>query len=366
MSTPSTFPLFGRRYLVEIEMTDGSALTVSSDSFEPEALRVEFECELTALADRWLCTCEITNLNFATTGTIVKQGATLTISAGYQSGQNYGLVWTGKILWAEWTKRNVVDTVLTLQCVIGMDKLVNNLVNMATGPFQTQSQIVLAMAQRASTPFTIVDPGNVLDAATTGQLPRPVVMFGQPRDYLERAARQANTYFFPDFSGNVNILNLKQPNGTPTVIYSTPIPIGSTLQPDPSITYSIVGTPKQVLVSDALYGVSFRVLMDSRVQIKNPPMIVKIDASVLIDQAPQSFGAPPPVLSQTGTYAVISVTHIGDTRGQAWYTEIVAVNLIGDQLGLPSTNGKDNRYISVGNLDDGPANTAAIKAALGE
>jgi hypothetical protein len=347
MSTTSLVPLFGRNYSLTITTTGGEVIEVSSSSFEPEALNFRFEAHCTALADRWFCDIEIFNLNNATTAIVVQQGSKVEISAGYQVGSNYGLVWAGVVLWSEFTKKDVVDHVLTLQSVAAMPILQNNFVNFATGPFQKQSQLMLAMAQRATTPFTLFDPGNQLDAVTPGTLPRPVVFFGQPQHYLDQACRQANTGYFVGFDGVANVTQLAVQSTVPLVTYASPLPTGSTATPDPSVSYSIVGTPKQILVTDALFGVSFKVLMDARIKITNPPMVVKIDNSVLIEQARQSFGAPPPVLSQDGIYAVVDVSHIGDSRGNAWYSEVTAVNLIGDQLGLPSAIEKDNSYISV-------------------
>ena len=368
MSAQPTPYLFGRRYLLTINTTDGKTITVSSDELGLNPLKFTFECQTSAMADMWTATFEIYNLNYQTTGTVINQGSTITLSAGYLAGQNYGVIWTGKVLWCEFAKRNVTDHVLVVQSLVGGD-LINGMVNLATGPFQTQRQIITAMAKAAN--LTIKDPGGMLNS--TDQLPCPVVLFGQPRHYIRQAARKANTWGFPDFAGNINILQLtaQTPTVTPTagsstsntvdfglestpvpaapqpeIIYSVPIAAGSSLTPDPTISYSIIGTPKQTLIADVQWGVAFKVLCDSRLQVKNPPMLIKIDVSAVIEQVPVSFGAPPPVLSQSGIYAVVAVGNYGDSRGNEWYTEVLALGTSGTMIGFPSSEGKDNRYIN--------------------
>ena len=338
-STPATPYLWGRAYSLIIETTQGDTLPVSSDAFEPEALRFTFEIETAAMADMWTATIKIYNLNYQTSSFVIGQGSTVTISAGYQNGQQYGVIWQGTVLWVEFTKVNVTDHVLTIQSVVG-SKQVTNFVSMATGPFQTQRQLLMAMCKQAN--ITLNDPGNMLDSAN--QLPCPKTFWGQPKKFINDAARTANTWGFPDFAGNTNILSMTLASDTPELTYAPPIAAGSNVSPSSGVSYTIVGTPKQVLVAGQLWGVSFTVLLDSRLTITAQPQLIKVDSSAIIEQAPASFGAPPPVLSQNGQYAVVGLGHVGDTRGNEWYSEVLAVTTAGTMVNFPSVKGKDNRY----------------------
>ena len=76
------------------------------------------------------------------------------------------MIWQGQALWAEWIKKHGVDTVLTIRSIVG-DKQINQHISIAVGPFQTQRQLILPMAQGGG--FTVSDPGNMLD--DTSQLP---------------------------------------------------------------------------------------------------------------------------------------------------------------------------------------------------
>jgi hypothetical protein len=342
MSTQPYPGLFGRRYELSIQTTSGDTITVSSDSFEPEALKFTYEIETSAMSDMWTATFEIYNLDLQTITTLINQGSSITLQAGYQNGQQYGIIWTGKVLWAEFSRKNVTDQILTIQSIAGGD-LINKMVSLATGPFQTQRQLLLQMCQAAN--LTVNDPGNMIN--NTDQLPSPKVFFGQSRKYIGDAVRTANTWGFPSFTpGEVNILALKLTSSVPEIIYSSPIPVTSRLQADPTISYTIIGTPKQTLIADTQWGIAFKVLCDSRLKVQAIPQLIKIDQSVLIDQTPFSFGAPPPVLSKTGNYCVVAVGNYGDTRGNEYYTEVLAIGTSGTMIGFPSSDGKDNRYIS--------------------
>lgn len=330
MSAQSTLPLYGRKYLLSITTLGGDIITLSSDSWEPEALKIVFTIEQTAYTAIWSALISIYNLNQATQDLLFQQGDTVSLSAGYQVGSNYGNIFSGKIIHPMFEKENVTDYKLTLQCVTGMPEYVNALVNFATGPFQSQSQYVQQMADQASTPFVVT---NISSKVKQGQLPCPKVFFGSPKHYLNDVARDNNMVWTAMQSG-VSVSNFDLASPTPDLIYSSPIPPGSTVTPDPSVNYSIIGTPQQVA-----NGVVFRVLMDSRLQISLPPMGVKIDNTV-IRQQPIAFGTLPPVLSQDGVYAVIGVRHMGDSRANTWYTEVhcIVVNSQLVAMGITAPN----------------------------
>lgn len=330
MSTQSTLPLFGRKYLLTITPMAGNPVTLSCDNWEPEALKIVFTIEQTAYTAIWEAFISIYNLNAATQDLLFQQGDSVSLSAGYQVGSNYGNLFTGKILRCTFEKEKVTDYKLTLQCLTGMPEYINSLVNFATGPFQSQNQIIQQMADNASTPFVVT---NVSSKVKPGQLPCPKVFFGAPKHYLNDIARDNNMVWTAMKSG-VSVSDFDLASPTPDLIYSSPIPPGSNVTPDPSINYSLVGTPQQVD-----NGVTFRVLLDSRIQISLPPMGIKIDNTV-IRQQPVAVGTLPPVLSQDGIYAVIGVRHIADSRGTPWYTEVhgVVVNSQLVAMGLTSPN----------------------------
>jgi len=97
---------------------------------------------------------------------------------------------------------------------------------------------------------------------------------------------------------------------------------------EPGTTESIIGTPQQTM-----YGVNFSVLLDPRVQTKKPLMTVNIDNSQILFLKRQ-IGQNPRLLDQNGVYVVVATHHIGDTRGNSWYTEIEGISRTGNNLAM--------------------------------
>src|SRR5947209_6671930 len=103
--TPNQNPLFGRYYKLDVSIPNGAGnggttvLTLASNSFEPEALRMTFDVQLYAFQAYWYAEICIYNLDQATTQQLlaqpqtgaaalgqIKQGMVATLSAGYQNG----------------------------------------------------------------------------------------------------------------------------------------------------------------------------------------------------------------------------------------------------------------------------------------
>ncbi len=213
MSTQSTIPLFGRRYDLTVTTQAGDSIVVSSDSWDPEALRITFDIQLTGYQAMWTAFISVYNASPALIQTVINQGASVVLNAGYQVGSNYGTIFSGKVLRSMFEKENVTDYKLTMQCVTGMPELINELLSFATGPFQTQSQLIAAMAAKASTPYNV----NIATPLKTGQLPRPVVFFGSHRDYIEDIARDNNlSWTFAD--NTLHIGQIQTGSDTPDLI----------------------------------------------------------------------------------------------------------------------------------------------------
>jgi hypothetical protein len=346
--------IFGRKWQLTVTTTGGEAITANSEDSngnpDPGALGMSFEITQTALAAVWMGYIEVLNLNEVTTTKLVGQGSVVSLQAGYEQGGGYGEIFRGKVLKAVFKRRNVVDFVVGLQCVVGGDFLVNSFVNFATGPGLTQQQYITQMAQAAG--FTVNDPGNGLN--TTTKLPRGGVFWGDPRKYLDMACRNQNLFYFPSAAGQVSITQFKVNSTTPTLTFAPPIAAGAPNQtPDPATTYSIIGTPSQVTVAGGMTGVEARVLCDPRLLIQNPPMVVKLSNTTLIDQSLLPISSdgvsavPGTGLNTDGLYGLVSVTHHGDSRGNPWYSDILLLNLAGNTLVAQANQNADRRYISV-------------------
>ena len=132
MSTQSTIPLFGGRYDLTVTTQAGDSIVVSSDSLDPEALRITFDIELTGYQAMWTAFISVYNASPALIQTVINQGASVVLNAGYQVGSNYGTIFSGKVLRSMFEKENVTDYKLTMQCVTGMPELINELLSFET------------------------------------------------------------------------------------------------------------------------------------------------------------------------------------------------------------------------------------------
>lgn len=329
----STSPIFGRAYSLQINTPTGDTITLSSDTWEPEALRITAEVEM-KVSGMWESLISVWNAD-ALINTMIPIGSEITLRAGYRNG-NFGTIFNGQVVRTMMEKQNSVDFVTTFQAIVGYDKLTNNFVNYSYGAGQTQQDIIQAMAQNARNPFTI----DGTELLKQGRLPKGGALVGCPKDFLARVARDNNLYFTMTSKNNVvSFMQLTNTNPTTPLVYSAPIPAGSTASPDSNTSYTIVGTPSQLP-----NGVALRVLLDSRLEILAPAaQQIKIDNTV-IRQIPASFGGTAisyPVLTRDGVYAVAGIRHLLDSRGQNWYSEIFAVLTGSQQMNLMGINTGD-------------------------
>lgn len=324
----SSIPLFGRSWKVVVTLQDGTEITLTSDAWEPEALRATFDIEFTnfqfAYADM-----SIYNCNAETQQTLIKQYDTLSIYAGYQAtaNQQNQLLFKGEIFQPSWDRRNVVDFRLGLRAMIGLKQLGYNFNNFAMGPNSSQADVVAKIAQECSAAVGQVDNDTLNKVRSV----RGQIVYGRPMDILTKIAQANNLYFWVDENG-INIRSLSsQGQAGPvnelgesdaeqaSIIYSPPLTGGSSAAADSSISYSLLGTPQQTPE-----GVSFTVLMDGRIKIGT---VIQLKNTAIITQALTPGQGYPPILSADGRYIVRSFHHEGDTRGNPWYTHVDALTL---------------------------------------
>jgi hypothetical protein len=182
------------------------------------------------------------------------------------------------------------------------------------------------MAQAVGVPQLGVANGTLSDAAqqalSTTQYPRGNTVFGTT---AKQVALTAYSHFLQSWQdGNkAYISEMANPSLTPALIYSPPFAPNVPVSNLPAnTTFSIVGTPRQLP-----QGVEFSVLLDPRLQVKLPPMVVEL-TNTLVTLEPltqgQSFVAP---LSSL-TFFVGQVRHSGDTRGNLWQTDVIGFSTV--------------------------------------
>jgi hypothetical protein len=300
---------FGRSWEVIVSTSEGESITVSSSSFEPEALRCTFEICQYGYRAFWYADVVLYNLDGPTTQKILKSGDQVIVNAGYQQGV-YGEIFNGKLFQPLWERENVVDFKLTLHCLIGRDLLSNNFVNFSQSAFASQTELVRQIAAQA---FHQIDVKELDSSIQPNPLPRGQTFFGAPGKYFDNVADYNNMQWWLDDKG-VSLGSLAKSDGAPAIVYTPET--------------GIVGTPQQT--QD---GVSLRILLDSRVLIKYPPMTIKIDnSSIRLLKA--QLGQLMSILDKDGEYIVAGVRHLGDTRGNDWYTEIIGCTSVAGKMSM--------------------------------
>jgi hypothetical protein len=287
---------FGRKYRVVVAGDTTAGWDVSQ-------LRVVFEIEKTYMAYANYAYITIYNLNESAESLIVKEGSRVYVEAGYENGI-YGNIFSGNIIQFIREKEDNLDYTLTLVCLDGDGFLNANWIDITLNAGQNKRQIINAICNRAlvSTPI-----GRISPEISGEQLPRGKVLFGRPKDYLGIIAMEQNGNFYVE-------------NGDTIITKCTDEPT-KVLEVSPST--GLIGTPEQTQ-----YGANFKLLLDPRVGLLAS---IKIN-NASVRQLRQAPGQLPIKLDDDGQYQAYRVRHIGDSRGNDWYTEVDGISRYGKNL----------------------------------
>jgi hypothetical protein len=282
-----------RKYQILIVNGENKALDVSN-------LRCTFKIEKMGIQAINFGEISIYNLTGNTESAIIEEGMRVIVNAGYEDG-TYGKIFDGDIFQPLRDRENVVDYKLTLHCIDGDSLLNGKIVKFTVNSGINQRGMIDQIVNQAYTPFEV---GTITDLDSK-VLPRGKVFFGEPKKYFRLIAQDNNAQFYVN-DGQIHISNITDIAAGEAIVYSP--------------QNGIIGTPTQID-----NGASFKVLLDSRIKISNPPMLVKIDNSYIRTQK-LTYGQLPTMLDKDGIYKVSKVVHTGDTRGQDWYTEITGIS----------------------------------------
>lgn len=309
--------LWGRKYRVLVTNPNGTALDVSQ-------LRCTFRASKTVTMQANLSEVVIYNLNANTENTIITEGNEIIIEAGYEGEAQYGVIFRGQIIQPIRDKEDGHTYKLKLTSLDGDTFLNYGTMNVTYEKGQTQRKIIEDIVTKASVPSEL---GSISENLSTQQLTRGKVVFGMARDFLRQLAKfQQATFYVED--GKVNFVRADD------------LPTGEVVELNPAS--GLIGVPVQ-----SELGVQFKCLLNPRIKLGT---MVHIDSSLVreaqftpnftqIGQTAKVQKVNP--LEVNGLYKVISIDHIGDTRGDDWYTECKTVSQKGavpDLLTLSTGN----------------------------
>jgi len=299
-------------------------VVIEQNNLDQNALRVTFDVDYPGLQGWYYSEICIYNFNVSTLMQVIDDGAAVILEAGYING-NYGEIFSGYIFQSLFERENVTDYKLTLRCVDGkrlfseeftafsLDKGRNN-----------QVAHYNAIMSYSQIPIEI---GNVPSQLRTTTMDRGVTVFTTPANSLADLLRNysidksANGCFFTK-KGVTKYFDMNDPVKEPPITIS------------PSGEGGLIGTPIQTK-----YGCNFTCLLNAQIELDIPRIQVTLDMSqIRAVKAAQGVLLAP--LDQDVTYQVIGVRHVGDTRGNEWYTYVTGINKQGAQALMETTTSR--------------------------
>jgi hypothetical protein len=179
--------------------------------------------------------------------------------------------------------------------------------------------LINAIATKSQTPISM---GTVSSNIKSEKMPRGMVAFANPEEFLREAiARDKNAQMFV-VEGKVQIKKLEDE-----------------LDPNPitlSSTTGLIGTPQQTDM-----GVFLRCLLNPEIKLSNPAKAIQLENTAInlavVNPGKYSSTLPMGEVAPTsnanpfkeGYYQIAKVRHIGDTRGNDWYTEVTCYTQAG-------------------------------------
>lgn len=235
----------------------------------------------------------------------------LILQAGYQEG-GYGVIFDGDIVQAKIGRESAVDSFADFLAAEG---------------YYAHTQVVNTTLAAGS------DMGDVADAAAAAmglpleannfdpnfKLPRGRVLYGMARDALHSAmSRSGQTYFYEQGK----IITLPLEGYRPGTALKVNAGTGMISWP----VQSQAGVEVQMLLNPSIE-------VGGRIQLNNSSIqLAQYSTSTQSTAANQLY----PGLDPNGFYRVLTIDHIGNTRGTEWYTNVVALALDDSAGGISS------------------------------
>jgi hypothetical protein len=270
-------------------------------------LRFRFEVRASDVETPNTLTVRVYNLKQATVNSIIQEFDTVTLTAGYQTG-NKGTLFQGDIKQFRFGKEKNVDSYLEIAAGDGDQAYNQSTVNMSVAAGATDSQLLSKLAETMGLP--IAQSANSF-VSTGGVLPRGKTLFGMSRVYMRELA-QSNDCRWSIQDGVITLVpNTGYLQGQIVVLNSSSGMIGTPEQTDNGIVIRCELNPL--------------IKIGQAVQINN----ADINQATIKSQFFPSYTSQyyPASIANDGIYRVLVVEHQGDTRSNDWFTELTCLNI---------------------------------------
>ncbi len=276
----------------------------NSKGLDLSALRIKFVVKRSDTMTPNVADIRVYNLEEQTALRIRKEFTQVILEAGYEG--NSGVIFKGNIKQVILGRESATDTFIDIIAGDG-DRAYNfAIVNSTLAKGSTQmDQINAAVSSMSAKGVT----AGHLGETPNEKLPRGKVMYGNARNYLRDAAQTSQSSWSIQDEKVTFVKKKAYLPGERVVLTSKT---------------GMIGTPEQTNE-----GVNVKCLLNpnlkiaSRVEIDNKSIQqFKINLSV-----PNSAANIPAPLTADGVYYVLVVEHEGDTRGIAWYSKLICLNI---------------------------------------
>lgn len=289
-------------------------LIVSGKDFgiDLSQLRIKFSVKRSDTATPNTADILVYNIDVETALRIRKEFTKVVLQAGYPG--NYGVIFSGNIKQVIVGRQSTTETFINIVAGDG-DRAYNFAVvntSLAKGS-KAADQVTAAIT--AMTPKGVTQ-GHLGDLPVN-KLPRGKVLFGNARNYLRDVAKTTQRSW--------SIQNEKV-----NFVYKTAYLPGQ--QVPITGTTGMIGTPQQT--ND---GVNVKTLLNPNIQISGRVYLDNdtiLQQKLNLEQIAAARGNTSAVnnlvprnLNANGSYYVLVLEHLGDTRGVEWYTSLVCLNI---------------------------------------
>lgn len=282
-------------------------VSAGNNGLDLSNLRFRFEVRASDVETPNTMSVRVYNLAPETVNKVVKEFNTVTLTAGYVNG-NQGNIFQGDIKQFRFGRERNVDVFLDILAGDGDKAYSQSIINQTFPAGANDSQQLSAIAASMGIPSA---PNNEGFLTTGGILPRGKTMFGMARLYAREIATK-------------NDCRWSIQNGFVTLVPNTGYLPGTAVAINSAS--GMIGTPEQ---TDN--GIKIRCYLNPLIKIGAAVKInnADINQAVIKSQFYPSYTSQyyPATVANDGMYRVLVAEHVGDTRGNDWYTELTCLDI---------------------------------------